>query len=395
MLVERSVCARARRGDGKFLRFGASRVELEVFVRDPLVGEWLKRYGAETVRCHKRILLSFFNWLRVVKGFELGPAEFLNEVTRHRKSDDVEERRWGLKLVLEFSRDNPDYADCGIGHRYHLFATVKTFCDYYEADLTSGRNVFGKHQARKYKVKQMDMETARKILGILPQRERTICLIQLQSGMSIGDVLNKFNFQLDNVEKAIRASAQRIKINFDERKGNNLNYFTFISVDAIQELKKWLARRRLMAEQLEDKVNSQAIFINMKGGAYDTDDCLRNFRAYLKKAKMYDGPWRLTSHMFRKLFKTESRPPERGIDQDCVEFMMGHLSGIASIGNVYDKTPELYGEVIEKEYAKLEPFVNVYSGHRTAEDLHLTESELQELKELLSQMKQGKVRITQ
>lgn len=62
---------------------------------------------------------------------------------------------------------------------------------------------------------------------------------------------------------------------------------------------------------------------------------------------------------------------------------------------MYDKTLELYEEVIEKEYAKLEPFVNVYSGHRTAEDLHLTESELQELKDLLSQMKQGKVRFSE
>ena len=44
MLVERSVCARARRGDGKFLRFGASRVELEVFVRDAKWNMYAERW---------------------------------------------------------------------------------------------------------------------------------------------------------------------------------------------------------------------------------------------------------------------------------------------------------------------------------------------------------------
>jgi len=60
----------------------------------------------------------------------------------------------------------------------------------------------------------------------------------LQSGMSIGDVLRKFNFQLTDISDRIKAGAERVKVHFDERKGNAFNYFTFISQDAIHELKK-------------------------------------------------------------------------------------------------------------------------------------------------------------
>jgi len=50
---------------------------------------------------------------------------------------------------------------------------------------------------------------------------------------------------------------------------------------------------------------------------------------------------------------------------------------------------------VEREYEKLEPYINIYSGKRSIEDLPISESEWQDLKELLSLMKQGKVKISQ
>ena len=64
----------------------------------------------------------------------------------------------------------------------------------------------------------------------------------------------------------------------------------------------------------------------------------------------------------RKLFKTEASIPERGIDRNVVEFWLGHVNALDSMGGVYDKTPEIHEDVIEKEYAKLEPYINIYSG---------------------------------
>ena len=94
------------------------------------------------------------------------------------------------------------------------------------------------------------------------------------------------------------------------------------------------------------------------------------------------------------MFKTESSPPERGVNGKYVEFMMGHSGGIESVGGTYDRTPEIYSDVVEREYAKLEPYINIYSG-RSVEDssLGLSEEDVDALKILLQKMKEGKVEI--
>jgi hypothetical protein len=196
---------------------------------------------------------------------------------------------------------------------------------------------------------------------------------------------------LNEVQGALKGNAHRFRIDVDQRKGNGFSYFTFISVDALQELRKWFATRQGIVNNVEEA--SEAIFIKNNGGVFDIDDFEGNFSYHVRKNKLKDGPWSLSSHMFRKLFKTESRPPERNVDQDCVEFMMGHLSGIQSVGGIYDRTPELYVDVIEREYAKLEPYLNIYSQRTALGSTDLSQEEITDLKELLKKMKMGKVRI--
>jgi len=369
--------------------------DVEALAKDVLVKEFLGQYKGRVLVGYGHILCMFFKWLRMVKDLDFGPSAFVNEHARMRASANVEDRRWVLRLVLEFARDNPDFAELGGSRKGLMFTVLKSFFGYHEADLTNGRGVFGKKGPRKYRVKQMSLDVARKVLGCLPQRERAVCLVQLQSGMGIGDVLAKFNFQYDYVRECLRKGATRIKVEFDERKHNGFSYFTYISVDAIQELRKWMAEREKISERFHGKV-ADAIFIKYhNGGAYDIDDFEQIYSSWIRKARLKDGPWSFSSHMFRKLFKTESRPPERNVDQDCVEFMMGHLSGIESVGGIYDRTPELYEGVIEKEYAKLEPYVNIYSGKPAAEarGLQLTEERMKTLELIAQKFEEGKIKI--
>lgn len=376
------------------LVFGVDRAEVERFCEDSCVGEFLAKFKGRrrTFEEYGRVLCMFFKWLQVVKKLNFSPGEFLNEHVRKRGSLDIEERRWALKLVLEFSRDNPVWSDRSDGYKYHFFTVVKGFFDYHEVDLTSGNGVFGKRKKRKYKPEQASVAEVKKILGCLGQRDRTVCMVMLQSGQGVGEILNKFNYMLDYVVSSIKSGAQRIRIDFDERKGNGFNYFSFISRDAIQELQKWLVLR---AKWLEGRADPGAIFITKRGKPVTVGKFESHFNNTLQRLKLKKGPFATTPHMlFRKLFKTESRPPERGIDQDCIEFMMGHLSGIESIGGVYDKTPELYASVIEREYAKLEPYINIYSGKAAeTEGLGISEEDLASLKELLEMMKEGKIKI--
>jgi hypothetical protein len=88
--------------------------------------------------------------------------------------------------------------------------------------------------------------------------------------------------------------------------------------------------------------------------------------------KLYSGPLSVRSHGFRKFFEQEASPPERGVSRAYVTFMMGHSSGKDTNGNrvahpldvpggVYDHAPQVYPSAVEKEYAKLEPYLNIYS----------------------------------
>jgi hypothetical protein len=80
--------------------------------------------------------------------------------------------------------------------------------------------------------------------------------------------------------------------------------------------------------------------------------------------------------------------------------MMGHSSGNGSdhkldvVGGVYDNCPRVYLGVVEKEYAKLEPYIDIYSG-KAAETNGLTinAKDLEEIKALVKDLKTGKIKI--
>lgn len=368
---------------------------------DPFVSEFLARYkrNPRTWWAYASTLFMFFRWLRLVHGLSMDGRQLLDKHIECRGSAAVQNRRWGLRLALGFSRDNPDLAECSDGRRYQMFNVVKQFFDYHEAPLTSGKSVYGQRIRRKFHPRQISVDDARRLLGFFNTRDRAILLVMLQSGMSIGDVLNKFSLMLPQLSGALQAGTSRFRVDFDERKGNGFNYFTFISVDALYELRKWLSLR---VHWLDGRGDPGCIFIAKpiaKGGvacrvgrALSVVSFEVNFNRVVRKMKLKDGPWGVTPHMFRKLFKTESRAPERGVDQDCVEFLMGHSSGIQAVGGIYDRTPELHAEVVEKEYAKMEPYLNLYSGRAGDEEEDLSDEDVASLKELLQMWKEGKLK---
>jgi len=349
------------------LRFGADFEMVQKFVEaDGLVKEFMGKYRGRdrTWKDHARALCLFFNWLRQSENIRLTPTELLNVHLQKSKSEDIEARRWACRLVLKFCRDNPVWKDKCDVYKRNMFIMVKQFFDYNNVPLAMSNGMYGKCRKRKYSPKQMSVQIALKVLGQLNQRERTVCMLMLQSGQSVDAVLNRINFMFDYIMGCLKNGQSRIRFDFSDRKGNSFTYFTFIGQDGIQELKKWLAVRQQWLDKIQKK--SSVLFIMRNGQSLDVNKFSVAFNRIVRAKKLGDGPFSLTSHMFRKLFKTESSPPERGISQDYVEFMMGHLSGIESVGGIYDRTPELHEDVVEKEYGKLEPYLNIYSG-RTSE----------------------------
>lgn len=344
--------------------------------------DFLNRYEENSVTFGEKAvgLARFFSWLKVVKGLDLGASEFLNMHLKKKAANSVEERRWALKLALEYSRDNPDLKEKAANYVYAaFFLPVKMFCDYHEAPLTTAKGFFQKRGRRKYSEKPFTAEFVRRALALLSQRDRAICMVQLQSSQSIKQVLVDVNNQCKHVFRQIDAGKQRIRLDFPERKGNGFAYFTFISQDAIQEIQKWRPIRERILEGLG--VESEYMFITETGKPLPRKQFHNNLRPMFQRHKLYTGPLSTRSHGFQKFFEQEASPPERGISKSYISFMMGHSSGNGNdhkldvVGGVYDSCPKVYPEVVEKEYAKLEPYINIFSGRPTGSSATLTEDQ--------------------
>lgn len=350
--------------------------EVEEFVAaNQVVASFLGKFAAgrdeefSSYRNHARNLCMFFKWLRVVKGLDVSPSQFLTRVAVSRVSADPQERLWGRNLLLEFSRDNPDFAGKSHVLKYHCFVSVKVFCAYHETPITSAFGIFGKGEGRKHDEPPFTVEWARRILSVLSQRDRSICMVMLQSGQSVKQVLVHVNGLADYIFREIDAGAERIRLDFKQRKGNGTPYFTFISQDAIQEIEKW---RSIRAEVLEkNHVRSKWLWITEKATPVRTNCFEGQYQDLLQRKGLWTGPYTSRLHGFRKIFEQEASPPDRGISKHYASFMMGHVTqggvnNIDRVGGVYDKRPFFDARTVEKEYAKLEPYLNIYSQSRTA-----------------------------
>ncbi|MEM3622806.1 MAG: site-specific integrase [Candidatus Bathyarchaeia archaeon] len=387
----------------RWRRFGysVSLKDVECFVRENgCVGDFLAKYdwGSQTWLEKAVGLCRFFRWLEVVKGLRLRPKEFLDLHLRKRSAESVEDRRWALRLALEYSRDNPDLRDKALHYRYSAwFLPVKLFCDYHEAPLTSVNGFFRKRNRRKYEDKPFTVDFVKQILGVLSQRDLAVCMVMLQSGQSVEQVLVDVNRQAKYVISQINMGKERIRLDFPERKGNGFRYFSFISKDAIQEIRKWLPIRRKWLEEAGIK-DSEWLFITDAGKPLTPKLFHNRFRQAMIRHKLREGPYSVRPHCFRKFFEQEASPPERGINKAYISFMMGHSTGdgfthkLDAVGGVYDKAPWIYEKAVEQEYCKLEPFINIFSG-RSAEPIGISEQDVETLKQLLEMMKEGKIKI--
>jgi len=350
-----------------------SRGELVEFVEaNPCVKDWLGKFmlaarsdkaisGGQEDKA--RMLCRFFKWLRLEHDIVLSPRELLKFQIQKRKSDDPVERKWLLSLVLAHSRDNPDFQDYGDESKYNIFMAVKSFLNYHEVVLTTAKGVFGRRRKKKNHRKQMKVAGAKKILGMMSQRDRAISMLMFQGGIEVGGVLDKFNYTWHSqVKPQLDAGCERMKIEFDDRKATGKWYFTYVGRDVIHELRKWIAVRQAIVESAlsegnkvsQTVIEGEPIFISQWAKPLKTKRWVEQFSRRWSP---------ITTHMFRKLFKSEASVLDRGIDQRYVEFWMGHGDNpIRGAGGIYDRNPEIREEDTENEYARLEHYLNIYSN---------------------------------
>ncbi len=348
---------------------------IEIITKNECARDFLNQYEADSVTYGEKAvgIARFFKWLQVVKGIRVSPSEFLNLHLQKRNIENVEERRWALKLALEYSRDNPDLAGKATNYKYgSFFLPVKMFADYHEAPLTTREGLFKKREKRKYPDRLYTVDFVQKIMGLMSQRNRAVSMVQLQSGQSIKQVLVDINCQAKRVFRLIDYGAQRIRFDFPERKGNNFAYFSYIDRDAIQEIRKLRPIRQALLDHLG--IDSEYLFITEKGLPLTRKHFHTEQRMLYIRKGIYKGPLSIRGHGLRKFFEQEASPPERGISKAYVTFMLGHSSGkdlsgnqtnhpLDVLGGTYDPAAKVYPDAVEREYSKLAPYLNIYTGN--------------------------------
>jgi hypothetical protein len=376
--------------------FSVSSDEIDAFVeKHDIVKVFLNKHKGLTRDHRARYLCMFFKWLRLEKGIAISPEDFLQILDKKRAEPGVA-KVWGKNLALGFSRDNPAFKGKSVSYRLGtIFTTIRRFCESNEIPLTVEMNPFGEKFRRKYKEPAFTIDFAKKVLGVFSQRDRSVCMSSLQSGQSMHQVLIDINEQANYIFSEIDSGKHRIRFDFAERKGNGFEYFSFISEDAIQEIRKWRVERQQILEQHNKQ--TEWLWINRQTCEPLTLDGFKfNFRDLLRRHKLWTGPYSARFQMFRKIFEQEASPPDRGISKDYIKFMMGHSrgadnTGLDNPGGTYDKECFIEPAIVEKEYSKLEPFINIYSGK--SQEMELTNEELDVLRYLLKKFRENKVEI--
>jgi hypothetical protein len=236
----------------------------------------------------------------------------------------------------------------------------------------------------------LTVDFVKRALAALNQRDRSVGLVQLQAGQAIKQVLVDINVQAKRIFREIDAGKERIRFDFAERKGNGFEYFSYISRDAIQEIQKWRTIREKWLDKLGMK--SDYLFITDSGKPLSCKQFHTLARLSYIAAGIYRGPLSVRSHGYRKFFEQEGSPPERGVSKSYISFMMGHSTGdgqdhpLDVVGGTYDGAPRVYPGVVEKEYAKLEPYINIYSGQGRASQLAIMPQKQQEALAVFAQV---------
>jgi integrase len=344
---------------------GLSKAKRQEFINaNPLVKDWLRNKAPATQNIFAFNFIRFFQWAQQKYGFESLDA-MLKDHEESRRSESIQQRKRHARILKEHALDNPEFSELGDQARALIITTVSSFYNYCELPLTTSKGEFKLEIYAKYDYRQPGLDDARKIIDAAPQREKVIYLLMLQGGLRIGDLLNYINYRWAEIKPQLDARKDPIKLTMFGGK-----YWTYITTDAIHELKKYIIQRG------EPKAG-EPIFISKGGKSVSpvyVADVLQRICIKLglilpsEIVKLREGHrYPIKLHQFRKLFKSESSVAGRGFDSRYGEFFMGHAGGLAQIGGVYDKSPELHEGIFEQEYRKLAPYLNIFTGIQTLE----------------------------
>ena len=316
------------------------------------VQRFIRKYGKPNTRAgYLADLDLYFRWLGS-EGVSLTPDELIRDNLKcvfGSGPEDVSTKRKHTDLLDQYA--NRYMVERGVqeSSRHRKSAAVRQFYARNDSPLFGDFSVSeGKPDLQ---AKALSAEDIRQVLKALPVTQRAPLILKWQSGIEIGTILGLTWGRVGSLD------SPRVKLEFPGRKRHKRPYFTFAGRDSVLHLK--IIRAKWAEEKGREPGPDDLIFMGKTGvpmaQAWLNDRfklaALRLFRQGVVKNGSA-ASWHV--YALRHSFETEASHAR--VQSEIRDFFLGHLRGIQW---VYNHRGELYPEDLEKEYAKLEPYVSL------------------------------------
>lgn len=303
--------------------------------------------------------------------------ELIEAVNEDRKGDKIDREYKTEEKVNEFLHFLEDL-DYSSNTRQGILGTVRAFYKYHDFPLHTARvkSIEGKTKP-KNKVAQLDGEKVSRLYNaITSKRNKALLLFLYQTGQA-REQISKLNF--GDVAEELKEGKSPLMIDYGGRKGNSVDYCTFLGADGIHALEQYLDERVKKLEEAKEDSDTEKEKIEQIESVLTKDGNLR-YKAPLFAKR--DGINRLSAgaiseilkyiaqktdvisdekieyadinplrpHAFRHNFKSRLTPY---VSSFVIEFLMGHDLGVEGeyfineIGNKEDLR-KYYAESIEE-----------------------------------------------
>ena len=335
---------------------------------------WLSNYGSfDTRHGYSYLLYRYVCWLRSVKDANLTPSKLvelnLKNIYESKPVDTATKRLhtdWLMEFINTQARDEKGQWTRSGKWIKGIVTAARTFYEANDAPLQGKMRVPQPVLYRK-KTKSMTIEQARRLIAVLPFRTKVIAILQMKSGMRIGDVLHlKWSDLKEKYER------KQLPLKVDLINDHGKEYYTYIDAEGVEYMRQYLAyREKLVGRKIQE---DEYIFIAEYAAPeprlrpIDRDSVVRQFYETAKSKGlvtnndngMKSHKSEFKSHGFRHIFKTEAvrAGAELGIPRIdiLIEFFMGHDRGVQE---VYDHNSEFHSELFRNAYERIGAYLSL------------------------------------
>lgn len=328
------------------------------------VSYWLGRLGERTGVVNLYTFANFMRWLGEHGGSfaSMSPDDLVEWQRGHPGSYEL------LDLVQGWVRG----MDVRANTKARRYGVIRSFFAHNRAELPRDPGFIIRSEIPPV-VGKLTVDELRRIVETSNTMYRALFLCMFQSGMGARELLYWNQTGLDSLLKQLREGRHPIRIDLPGRKRNrNIKpYYTFIGLDAIEALERWLEVRprtqlkHIFLTQFKTPLSRPPIHI------YWIKRLYRLGLAEPGRSRGHRTGKNL--HEMRDLFKSRWRLS--GCDPEVCEFFLGH--DIDRLG--YDKSPWLYPEWFEEQYCRAERWLNILSEDPEKVSVHEFNKVMREL----------------